>query len=177
MEEAKGLIHFYFGYGKGKTTAAMGLALRACGYGKKVVIVQFLKNTQSGEIMHFSALDNVTILRGTAASRFYDDMSPEEKAETALIQEKNLEKAISLVKDGECDMLILDEAVDAYQMGLLNAEMFEDLIKNKPPELELVITGHKRENWLIQEADYVTEMVKLKHPYEKGIKARKGIEF
>ena len=93
------------------------------------------------------------------------------------ISQQNVNYVISLVKDGGCDMLILDEAVDAYQMGLLNAEMFEDFIKNKPPELELIITGHKRENWLIQEADYVTEMVKLKHPYEKGIKARKGIEF
>ncbi|MBO4360439.1 MAG: cob(I)yrinic acid a,c-diamide adenosyltransferase [Eubacteriaceae bacterium] len=177
MDEVKGLIHFYFGYGKGKTTAAMGLALRACGYGRKVVIVQFLKNTQSGEILHFSGMDSVTILRGTAASRFFEDMTQEEKDETALIQEKNLEKAIALVNEGSCDMLILDEAVDAYQMGLLNAELFEDFVKNKPAGLELVITGHKRENWLIKQADYVTEMVKLKHPYEQGIKARKGIEY
>lgn len=177
MDETKGLIHFYFGYGKGKTTAAMGLALRSVGYGKKVVIVQFLKNTQSGEILHFSELGNVTVLRGTAASRFYEDMTEEEKTETARIQEQNLEKAISLANGGNCDMLVLDEVVDAYQMGLLNASMFEDFVRNKPSGLELVITGHKREHWLIEEADYVTEMVKLKHPYEKGIKARKGIEF
>ena len=177
MSDSRGKIHFYFGFGKGKTTAAIGLALRASGYGKKIVIVQFLKNRQTGEIMRFSEFDNVKVFRGTATAKFFDDMSEEERSETAAMQQANFDRALEEVATGGCDMLILDEVVDAYQMGLIDRKRFEDLVKDKPEHLELVITGHKSENWLIEQADYVTEMVKLKHPYDEGTAARKGIEF
>ena len=173
----KGLTHFYYGYGKGKTTAALGLAVRASGSGKKVIIVQFLKNTNSGELTQFAKLDNVVILRGQACNSFVINMTEEEKAETRKIHEDNFKQALKYIDAGQCDMLILDEVADAYQLDLLDKEFFEEFVKNKPENLELVITGHKPEEWLVECADYVTEMTKIKHPFDAGINARKGIEF
>jgi cob(I)alamin adenosyltransferase len=174
---ARGLIHLYYGYGKGKTTAALGLALRAAGSGKKVVIVQFLKDTNTSELKSFAQLPNVTILRGTAAKVFVRDMTPEQLAETKDIQNANLRSALDIVAAGACELLILDEALDAYQLGLLDRELFWSAVFGKPDALELVVTGHKPDEQLVDAADYVTEMVKIKHPYDKGVIARKGIEF
>lgn len=174
---SKGLIHVYYGYGKGKTTAALGLALRSAGCGKKVVIVQFLKDSNTGELNCLKYLPNITVLRGTAAKVFVRDMTPAQLEETKKIQNANLVKALEIVNTGGCDLLILDEALDAFQLGLLDGDVFLDLVHNKPEALELVVTGHKPEDQIISSADYVTEMVKIKHPYDKGISARKGIEF
>lgn len=174
---SKGLVHVYYGNGKGKTTAALGLALRASGSGKKVVIVQFLKEANTSELNNLRLLPNVTVLRGTAAKVFVFNMTPEQLEETKKIQNSNLSKTIDIVNSGGCDLLILDEALDAYQLGLVDSNMFLDLIFNKPEALELVITGHKPDEEIIARADYVTEMVKIRHPYDKGIKGRKGIEF
>ena len=174
----KGFTHFYFGDGKGKTTAALGLALRASGYGKKIVIVQFLKDLKCGELDSLELLQGVTVYRGKSSGAvFVRDMNNEEKAETKEIHDENLKKALKLHEEGKCDMLILDEAFDAYHLGLLDAAMFEGLLKNKPGQLELVITGHNPDTKLFEWADYITEMVKRKHPYDIGIAARKGIEF
>jgi len=174
----KGLVHFYYGNGKGKTTAALGLALRASGCGKKVVVVQFLKDWKCGELDSLSHLPNVRVLRGKASgSVFIREMSDAEKAETKRIHDENLKIALGLQKNGACDLLILDEAADAYKEGVLDPEMFEELLDNKPETLELVITGHSGDDRLIGKADYVTEMVKRKHPYDIGVPARWGIEF
>jgi len=173
-----GLIHIYFGGGKGKTTAALGLALRASGSGKNVVIVQFLKDWKSGELSSLERLQNVTVFRGKASGGvFVRDMSDAEKAETKAIHDENLKNALELQRNGKCDMLILDEAIDAYNLGVLDAAAFEELLDNKPEPLELVITGHKADEQLLAKADYVTEMVKRKHPYDRGVAARRGIEF
>ncbi len=174
---AKGLTHFYYGYGKGKTTAALGLAVRAGGSGRKVVIVQFLKNTNSSELSQFAKLDNIVIFRGQACNSFVINMTEEEKEQTRKIHEDNFKKALECIESGQCDMLILDEVIDAYQLDLLDRTEFENFVKNKPEELELVITGHQPEEWLTECADYVTEMTKIKHPFDKGMNARKGIEF
>ncbi|NLT15181.1 MAG: cob(I)yrinic acid a,c-diamide adenosyltransferase [Clostridiales bacterium] len=173
----KGLIHVYYGYGKGKTTAALGLALRASGSGKKVVIVQFLKESNTSELNNLRLLPNITVLRGTAGKAFVRDMTPEQLEKTKHLQDANLKKALDIVSSGGCDLLILDEALDAYQLGLLDCALFLDLVTNKPEALELAITGHKPVDAIISRADYVTEMVKIKHPYDNGIKARKGVEF
>ncbi len=174
---AQGLIHLYYGFGKGKTTAALGLAVRAAGSGKKVVIVQFLKDTNTSELASFKHIPNVTILRGTAAKVFVRDMNPDQLADTKIMQNDNLKSALELVDSGSCDLLILDEALDAYQLGLLDKDLFLGAIFNKPEQLELVVTGHKPDQQIIDAADYVTEMTKIKHPYDKGVYARKGIEF
>ncbi len=173
----KGLIHVYYGYGKGKTTAALGLAVRASGRGFKVVILQFLKDMQTGELAQFSKLDNVKVIRGTAAPCFVKDMTPEQVVETKQIHDNHLKEAMELVASGECDLLILDEALDAYQLGVLDDDLFHEIVCNKPKCLELVITGHQLTQWVFDHADYITEMKKHKHPFDNGIRARKGIEL
>jgi cob(I)alamin adenosyltransferase len=174
----KGLIHVYFGDGKGKTTAALGLALRAAGCGKKVVIVQFLKAWDCGEHNSLEQLPNVTLLRGKpAGGKFVRDMSDEEILETKTSQDKALKNALELADKSQCDMLILDEAIDAQSLGVLDTLLFEETIYNKPDPLELIITGHNPDERLLAQADYVTEMVKRKHPYDEGVCARQGIEF
>jgi cob(I)alamin adenosyltransferase len=174
---SKGLIHVYYGNGKGKTTAALGLALRACGCDKKVVLVQFLKDSNTGELEPLCRLPGITVLRGTAAKKFVRSMTPAELEETKTIQNRNLSEALKLVGNGDCDLLILDEALDAFQLGLLDEALFMGLVRGKPEHLELVITGHRPEAAVIEAADYVTEMVKIKHPYDRGISARRGVEF
>jgi cob(I)alamin adenosyltransferase len=173
----RGMTHLYYGYGKGKTTAALGLALRAGGCGKQVVIIQFLKSSDTGELKQLALLPNTTVLRGTAAKGFIRNMDEEQVQRTKAIHDEHLSKALELTASGQCDLLILDEALDAYQLGVLDEALFFDLIKNKPAPLELVITGHKPDERIIAAADYVTEMKKIKHPYDLGVKARKGVEF
>lgn len=173
----KGLIHVYYGFGQGKTTAALGLALRASGWGLNVVIVQFLKSTPCGELISLALLPNVRVLRGKAGKTFFQTMDETLRRETREIHDANLSQAIACVEKGQCDLLVLDEALDAYQLGLLDEELFAGLIRSKPPDLELVITGHKPTDWILKYADYATEMKKIRHPYDSGVKARKGIEF
>ena len=174
----KGLTHLYYGDGKGKTTAAIGLALRAAGCGRSVVVVFFLKDWNCGEFNSLEIIPKVTVFRGkSSGSVFVCDMSDEEKAETKAIQDENLRKALELQVNGQCDLLVLDEAIDAYQLGVLDAVLFEGLLKDKPESMELVITGHRPNAELLEHADYVTEMIKRKHPYDRGVSARRGIEF
>ena len=173
-----GLVHIYFGDGKGKTTAALGLALRAAGCGKNVVVVQFLKNWKCGEHSSISQLSNITLLRGIPASgKFIHEMSEDEMRETKVSQDECLKKALKLVESGQCDMLVLDEVVDAHKLEVLDDEMFRSLVSNKPDALELVITGHNPDAFLLEHADYITEMLKHKHPYDEGVSARRGVEF
>jgi len=175
---AKGLTHIYHGNGKGKTTAALGLALRASGCGKKVVIVHFLKDWNCGELESLELLPNVKVFLGKSSGGvFLRDMSDEDKAATKAIHDGNLRSALELQQNGQCDLLVLDEAIDAYQLGVLDDELFGNLLDNKPEPLELVITGHKPDERMLERADYVTEMVKRKHPYDEGVPARRGIEF
>lgn len=172
-----GLIHVYYGYGKGKTTAALGLGLRACGSGKSVVLLQFLKDANTSELKSLAQLSGFTVLRGKAGPLFARDMSPEELAQTRAIHNANLEAALALAQEGKCGLLILDEALDAYSLGLLDEALLRRAVFEKPAPLELVITGHAPIDWVLDAADYVTEMVKHKHPYDKGVMGRKGIEF
>ena len=174
----KGLTHIYFGDGKGKTTAALGLALRAAGCGRSVVIVHFLKDWNCGEFRSIELIPKVTVFRGKSPGGvFVRDMSEEEKAETKAIHDDNLRKALALQATGQCDLLVLDEAIDAYQLGVLDSVLFKGLLDDKPESLELVITGHSPNAELLEHADYVTEMIKRKHPYDRGVSARRGIEF
>jgi len=174
----KGFTHVYYGNGKGKTTAALGLALRASGCGKSVVVVQFLKNWKCGELDSLALLPNVTVLRGMpSGGTFVREMSDAERADAKAVHDENLKKALCLHSMGSCDLLVLDEAIDAYQLGVLDCALFEGLLDNKPEALELVITGHYPDKRLIERADYVTEMVKRKHPFDAGVPARRGIEF
>jgi cob(I)alamin adenosyltransferase len=153
------MIHYYFGSGKGKTTAALGLMARALGTGRKAVLVQFLKEKPSGEVTFFGNMESVTILRGREN------------------HDGNLRQAINLVRNGQCNLLVLDEVADAVKKNLIDGTLLLDFLRGKPDGLEVVMTGHEPLPVLLELADYVTEMKKHKHPYDRGIKAREGIEF
>lgn len=121
-------------------------------------------------------LPDVTVLRGKEGNAFSFAMTEEEKEKTGLLHTENLKKAIELAVSGNCDMLILDEAVGAYNRNLIDRSLLEDFIRNKPDALELVLTGRNPAQWMADCADYVSEIRKVKHPYDMGIPARNGIE-
>lgn len=172
-----GLVQLYYGDGKGKTTAALGQALRALGCGRRVVLVQFLKNTPCGELTALRRHARITVLRGKAGAHFTFAMTEEERRQTKAIHEDNLVQALALAKSGQCDLLILDEVTDALQAGLLDEGLLREAVLGKPAALELVLTGHRPIDWLLEAADYVTEMKKHKHPFDRGVPAREGVEF
>lgn len=168
----QGMIHLYWGEGKGKTTAAMGLALRALGAGRRVVIVQFLKGGESGEIPLLCRL-GAKVFRGKAGQKFVFQMDAEERAENRTLQTENLRQAL------ECpaDLLILDEACAAWQYDMVDGTLLQRAVLQKPAAQELVLTGREPAAWMEEAADYSTEMQCRRHPYQKGIMARRGVEF
>ena len=170
-----GLIHIYCGNGKGKTTAAIGLAVRAAGFGKKVVFCQFFKNGTSSELKTFEKLENITVFNCRKAYGLYCNMSEEEKENAAKDYGELLEKALSEAPNA--DLLVLDEAISSCNHKMISEERLLDFLENKPENLEVVLTGRNPSEKLLSMADYVTEMNKIKHPFDKGTPARKGIEF
>ena len=168
----QGLIHLYWGEGKGKTTAAMGLALRALGNGKRVVIVQFLKGGDSGEIPLLRSL-GATVYRGKSGQKFVYQMSEAEKAQTRDMQTENLRRALA----DTADLLILDEACAACRLNMVEESQLRQAVLEKPMEQELVLTGREPADWMREAADYSTEMRCHRHPLEQGIGARKGVEY
>jgi len=173
----KGLIHLYIGDGKGKTTAALGLLLRAYGSGMRTVLVQFLKGRKTGEIRALAQLAGVTVLRNSRDFGFYSSASDQDRAEMRCQNNENLLKARCLVASGLCQLLVLDEIGVAYAQGALDTEIADKLILNKPAGLELVLTGRSVPDHFIEVADYITKFIKCKHPHDRGIAAREGIEF
>ena len=139
----QGLLHLYWGYGKGKTTAAMGLALRALGSGKRVVIVQFLKGGNSGEIPLLAQL-GAEIYRGKAGQKFVFQMTPEEKAATRELQNQNLAAAIAQ----PADLLILDEAGSAEELDMVDVDLLKKAVLERPAGCECVLTAHTPPQWM-----------------------------
>ncbi len=177
MEENLGLgmIHVYTGDGKGKTTSSIGLGIRAAGHGFKVYMIQFMKGQINyGELETVKLIPNFEI-RQFGRPDFVDKNNPEE-IDIQLAKE-GLAHAKDIVSAGEVDMLILDEVNVAVEWGLFSYREILELIKNKPKNMELVLTGRHAPREFIELADTVTEMKEIKHPYMEGITARKGIEF
>ena len=168
----KGLVHLYCGDGKGKTTAAMGLALRALGQGMQVVVVQFLKNGTSGELEPLKKL-GAAVYSGQPGAKFTFHMNAEEKAQAT--KENNARLAEALQQP--CDLLILDEICAARNSGMVDEALAKQAVLERPQHREVVLTGRNPEAWMVEAADYITEMQPRRHPYEQGIPARKGIEF
>lgn len=171
-----GLIHIYCGDGKGKTTAAVGLAVRCAGRGNKVLLVQFLKSRDSGELYSLAKLPDIEVMRGKESKKFTFQMNEEEKHALLIEHNKMFEQVLEKIKNGGYSLLILDELI-----GALNAKVFEmpkliEFLRHKPENLEVVLTGRNPAPELVEIADYVSEMRKVKHPMDKGIMAREGIE-
>ena len=168
----QGLLHLYWGDGKGKTTAAMGLALRALGSGKRVVIVQFLKGGRSGEVPLLEQL-GAKIYRGKAGQKFVFQMNEAEKGATRALQNQNLRAAMA----EPADLLVLDEAGSAWELGMVDQNLLQQAVLHRPAGQECVLTAHAAPEWMQQAADYSTEMKCHRHPYQRGIAAREGIEY
>jgi len=171
-----GLLQVYTGDGKGKTTAAFGLAFRAYGRGFKVAVVQFMKTWVTGEVQLAETLENFHIKRIDTSPKFTWEMNEAELEELRLEIRKGFEYVRNLVKENKYDLLVLDEINHIIIKEFVSKEEIIEFIDSKPDTLEIVMTGRNAPDWLIERADLVTEMKCIKHPFEKGIPARVGIE-
>ncbi len=178
MEE-KGLLIVHTGDGKGKTTAALGLAMRAWGDGLRVLILQFIKGGWTyGELSTITALKEI---HGRIDVRQcglgFTKKGNRDEAEHREAAQKGLALAEKEIKGGDWDLIILDEINYAVKFGLISEEELLELVDKRPSALHLVCTGRDALPSLVERADLVTEMHLIKHPYQRGIKAQKGIEF
>lgn len=172
-----GLIHIYCGAGKGKTTASIGLIARAAGHGRRVLLVQFLKDGHSGEIDSLRMLPGVQVLAGQVTTKFTYQMDVEEQLATRSLHESFFQQAADQAHAGLVDLLVLDEVLGAINTGLLQNEEVLDFLRSKPSELEVVLTGRDPSSQLLELADYISEIHCVRHPYQRGICAREGIEY
>ncbi|HBN81536.1 MAG TPA: cob(I)yrinic acid a,c-diamide adenosyltransferase [Ruminococcaceae bacterium] len=173
----RGLVHLYYGDGKGKTTAAAGLGLRAWGRGKTVLMVQFLKGFDSGEILALGRLGGrCRLFPGTPVKKFTGSMSARERERTALEQRRMFFGAAEQCLSGLCDVAVFDELVDAVNLGAVSVPEVADFIRSPARMCEVVITGHRPDPAFFEFCDYITEMKKIRHPFDRGIRARDGIE-
>lgn len=171
----KGCVQIYTGDGKGKTTAALGLALRACGHGARVVMIQFMKGWASyGELEAVKLLPQMTIIQTGRPDYVYRGQHTKEDLAEA---RRGMETARGYIENGGCDMLILDEVNVALDFGLISLEELTGLIRKRPECMELILTGRSADERLFELADLITEMREIKHPYRNGICARKAIEY
>ena len=175
MFGSKGLVQVYTGDGKGKTTAALGLALRASGHGAKVMIIEFMKGWPGyGELQALKGLAGITLVKtGREKCIFRGDETGEDFAEAA----RGLKLAQEALSSGEYDLVILDEASVAADFGLISGEELADIIGRRAEGTEVVVTGRHAPEELMAIADLITEMREICHPYQRGIAAREGVEF
>jgi cob(I)alamin adenosyltransferase len=177
MAKTRGYIHIYMGEGKGKTTAALGLGLRAVGHRLKVYMVQFLKSTASGELPAVEKLaPYFTIFRFEKEHDFFTRLPEPAKQEIRAEVRTAFNFVRRVVAAGECDILILDEILVAVQYQLLESAEVLELLSQKPLGMELVMTGRAAPPELIAAADLVTRMEQVKHYYQSGVQSRPGIE-
>lgn len=175
---AVGLVHIYTGDGKGKSTAALGQILRALGYGLKAYIVQFLKSDElfSGEINSLAEFhDNVKLVRYNQVHPMFDSSVDVEQLRESV--SKALNEASEAMLSANYDIIVLDEINNAVADGFIATDAIIEFILSKPKNVELILTGRSAAQSVMELADYVTEMKCIKHPFQKGISARRGIEF
>jgi len=173
----KSCVHIYCGDGKGKTTAAVGLSVRACGCGKKVLITRFLKTDHSGEVKALQALPGITITPCERSFGFFTRMSEQQKKEAKVYYSQLLQTTLQRAVEGAYDLLVMDEIMAVCNYGLVEEPVVLDFLTSRPEGLEVVLTGRNPSDKLIELADYVSEIKKIKHPYDRGIAARQGIEY
>lgn len=170
-----GRIHVYYGHGKGKTTAAVGQIIRAAGSGLKILVFQFLKDNSSSERAILEQIPNVTCLPGREPVKFYSQMNGPERVELKRYNTKALDEIIKFC--APFDVLFLDEVLCAIQLDVLNEDKLLSFLEHKPRGLEIILTGHEVTEKVLNVASYVTEMKKVKHPFDAGLTAREGIEY
>lgn len=174
----KGFVQIYTGDGKGKTTAALGLALRAVGNNYKVYMVQFLKTSKTGEIESVKKLgSNFNIYRFEKKKGFFWTLNDSEKEELKKEVEKAYKFCLKTVENNTCDILIMDEIMAVISNGIISIEKITELIDKRPDNMELIFTGRDAPQQIVEKADLVTEMKSIKHYIDKGIFAREGIEY
>ncbi len=171
------MIHVYHGDGKGKTTAAMGLALRMLAAGRRVVVVQFLKDGESGEARLLAEHFGVPVFAGKASDKFTWSMTSEELAATRELHDGNLASALAELEGAQEGLLVLDEALDALSKGLVDEALVDRALDMSARGVEVALTGRAPSRKIVEKADYITEMRCEKHPYEQGICAREGVEY
>ena len=173
----KGYVQVYTGDGKGKTTAALGLGLRAAGRGFKVVMFQFLKGAYSGELDSTPLLDGrFTIIRLGETKKFFGSLNEQERKELRGKLQEELKQVEAILKSEDCDILILDEIMAAVHGELITVEQVCKLIDARPDGMELVLTGRNAPQSVIDRADLVSEVRCVKHYMDKGVPARAGVE-
>ena len=172
-----GLIHIYCGNGKGKTTAATGLAVRAAGAGKKVLFARFLKTEHSAELKSLALIPEIRVLPVEEEFGFIRSRDNPAAAKAREYYTAYWKRAAELAVQDDYDMLILDEINAAIFYGIVELEDVTEFLAAKPDKLEVVLTGRNPDPELLQLADYVSEICKKKHPYDRGIRAREGIEY
>jgi len=173
----KGLIHIYCGDGKGKTTAATGLAVRAAGTGMQVLFARFLKNETSGELNILDGIPQIEVIHMEKSYGFYQSLSDREKEEMTAMYRRLWDEVEQRAGSGQYDMLVLDELMAAYNYGILLNDRVHRFLETKPEKLEIVMTGRNPSEELMEYADYISEIKKIKHPFDRQVTARKGIEF
>ena len=174
MKLERGYVHVYMGNGKGKSTAAFGLALRAAGAGLHVFIGQFLKGVACGELEAFKRFEDRVTFRQYGTGVF---VRGKPAAEDIAAARAGLGEIRQVVTGGDCDLVVLDEASEAVTAGVLAVDDLLDLIERKPVHVELVFTGRHADDRLLARADLVTEMRAVRHYHDAGVKVRKGIEI
>ena len=171
------MIHIYCGDGKGKTSAAIGLAVRAAGRGRAVLIARFLKSEDSGEVLALPKIPGIRVMPCEKEFGFYFRMTEEQKLEAAEYYSRLFEQACEMARSRQIDVLILDELMAACSYRLVDEAKAAAFLRDCPADLEVVMTGRNPSEQLVGLADYVSEVVMKKHPYEQGVAAREGIEY
>lgn len=170
------MLQIYYGNGKGKTSAAVGSAIRAAGADMKVLFVQFFKNGDSSEIKILKSTKNIHLLWPKVGYSLFE--KPEDLLNKARREAYNELLFYELPeKFSNCDMLILDEVIDALKLGVADYDRFLSLITKLKDTKEIILTGHYADEGLFQSAEYISEIKEIKHPYKSGVSARKGIEY
>jgi cob(I)alamin adenosyltransferase len=173
--KGKGMIQVYTGDGKGKTTAALGLALRAIGHGLKVIMIQFMKGVDgTGELISARKLAPLLVIKPMGRTGFINPESPD--FEDILLAKKALDYTKEIIDSSACDILILDEINAAVAFNLIPIQDVLDIMESKPSKMELILTGRHAPPQILDRADLITEMKNIKHYFDKGVPDRIGIE-
>ncbi len=172
-----GLIHIYEGDGKGKTSAGVGLSVRCAGSGQKVLYTQFLKDDKSSELKVLEQIEGIHVVRCEKTFGFIFTLTEEKKKEARDFYTRHFRKISKMAVEEGCRLLVMDEMIATYNLNMVERQEILDFLKNKPVELEVVMTGRDPAEELVELADYISCVTKVKHPFDKGVPARIGIEM